>query len=310
MSRARRRTRNEPSEQPEPSRFATPLAEPQSNTSDTNSSGSFGGWLRRQREARGVEIAEIAATSKISTRYLQALEQDRFEILPAPIFVRGFLREYARVVGLDPDEVVNLFLVQASERRPERRNEPPLGTRAQSASASAPSSRAVQFAVAILILLGALVALTFWIVGARAESTVAVRTTAEATPAPTPLVREPGVDSRGPFPAGEPATAVPADSPPAATALRLLLEFQDDCWAEVVIDGERRTSELRAGGETLALEANESVVLTLGNAPAVRAELNGRPLSLPVDGSRLLRDFRIDRSSLPPDVEAAPPGAP
>ena len=75
--------------------------------------GALGGWLRTQREARGVSLRDIADASKISLRHLQALEADRFDTLPAPVFVRGFLREYARVVGLDPDEVVNVY-IQAS----------------------------------------------------------------------------------------------------------------------------------------------------------------------------------------------------
>lgn len=70
----------------------------------------FGGWLRRQRELRQVSLREIADVTKISIRYLEALEEDRFDVLPAPVFAKGFLREYARYVGLDPDEVVNTYL--------------------------------------------------------------------------------------------------------------------------------------------------------------------------------------------------------
>ena len=72
--------------------------------------GSFGSWLRRQREMREIHLHEIAERTKISLRYLQAMEQDRFELLPAPVFARGFLREYAKYVGLSPDEVVNFYL--------------------------------------------------------------------------------------------------------------------------------------------------------------------------------------------------------
>ncbi|HMB52011.1 MAG TPA: helix-turn-helix domain-containing protein, partial [Thermoanaerobaculia bacterium] len=72
--------------------------------------GAFGAWLRRQREIREIDLREIADKTKISLRYLKAMEQDRFEVLPAPIFARGFLREYARYVGLDADEVVNYYL--------------------------------------------------------------------------------------------------------------------------------------------------------------------------------------------------------
>ena len=57
-------------------------------------SGSFGDWLRRQRELREISLRDIAERTKISLRYLEAMEADRFDLLPAPIFAKGFLREY------------------------------------------------------------------------------------------------------------------------------------------------------------------------------------------------------------------------
>ena len=71
---------------------------------------SFGTWLRRQREVREIDLREIADSSKVSMSYLRALEEDRFEVLPAPVFAKGFLRQYARYVGLDPEEVVNFYV--------------------------------------------------------------------------------------------------------------------------------------------------------------------------------------------------------
>ena len=79
-------------------------------------SGSFGDWLRRQREVREISLRDIADRTKISFRYLEAMEADRFDLLPAPVFAKGFLREYARYVGLSPDDVVNHYL---SEHHPE-----------------------------------------------------------------------------------------------------------------------------------------------------------------------------------------------
>ncbi|HKI86540.1 MAG TPA: helix-turn-helix domain-containing protein, partial [Thermoanaerobaculia bacterium] len=71
---------------------------------------SFGLWLKQQRELRGVALRDISDETKISLRYLEALESNRFDVLPAQVFVRGFLRQYARFVGLDADEAVNAFL--------------------------------------------------------------------------------------------------------------------------------------------------------------------------------------------------------
>ena len=81
--------------------------------------GSFGSWLRQQREIRNISLREISDNTKIGMRYLEALEEDRFEVLPAPIFAKGFLREYAKYVGLDADEVVNFYIAADQRRRAE-----------------------------------------------------------------------------------------------------------------------------------------------------------------------------------------------
>jgi flagellar biosynthesis protein FlhG len=71
----------------------------------------FSGPLLRQiREAVGVELREIAERSKIGMAYLQALEAEVFAKLPAPVYVRGFLAEYARALGLDADRVKRTYL--------------------------------------------------------------------------------------------------------------------------------------------------------------------------------------------------------
>ena len=70
---------------------------------------SFGENLRRERELRGVELRDIADATKISVRFLQALEQDRVDVLPGGIFPRSFVRQYAKHLGLDPDRMVTEF---------------------------------------------------------------------------------------------------------------------------------------------------------------------------------------------------------
>jgi flagellar biosynthesis protein FlhG len=71
----------------------------------------FSGPLLRQiREAVGVELREIAERSKIGMAYLQALEGETFAKLPAPVYVRGFLAEYARALGLDAERVKQTYL--------------------------------------------------------------------------------------------------------------------------------------------------------------------------------------------------------
>jgi cytoskeletal protein RodZ len=245
---------------------------------------SFGTWLRRQREMRDISLRQIADSSKISLRYLEALEQDRFDVLPAAVFARGFLREYARYVGLNPDEVVNYFILAEKGGAPDEPED-----RAPSARPSRDWTYGLLMAVGVAGLLGLVALLAYW--GERRRQRV------EATP--PPIAAPP--QEPAPVPLAPPPEP-PAPGPP----LRVTLDFVGDCWVEAAIDGARRVSELRVQGESLQLDAEEYVLLTLGDPQAVRIEVNGRPFALPGGASRVVRDLRIEAEPRP-QPEPPPP---
>jgi len=68
--------------------------------------------LRRRRESLGISLRHVAAVSKVGVRFLEYIEEERFERLPPPVYLRGFLQEYARVVRLDPREVAERYLAR------------------------------------------------------------------------------------------------------------------------------------------------------------------------------------------------------
>ena len=72
----------------------------------------FGPRLRRAREARGVSLRQIADTTKLSVRALEALERNDISQLPGGIFSRAFVRSYALEVGVDPEQTVREFIAQ------------------------------------------------------------------------------------------------------------------------------------------------------------------------------------------------------
>lgn len=226
--------------------------------------GSFGSWLRRQREVREITLREIAQESKISLRYLEAIEQDREGVLPAPVFVRGFLREYARFVGLDPDEVINYHMAAASPRE-EEEDAPP-----------ARSRRERQLAVRPLWLLGVLLVLL---------AIIAAFSYFSRSRSAQPNALVPPVGAELP---DAPSVEVPDASAP----IRLAMDFTQTSWVSVVIDGERAVSELRVQGESLRVEAEEELRVTLGNVEGVSFELNGQPFTADVgDDEELVIDL-------------------
>jgi len=79
--------------------------------------------LRREREARNISLEEIASRTKIVRRYLEALEADRFDIMPGGFFVKAIIRTYARTVGLDEEDVLSRYraagvLTEGPAKRP------------------------------------------------------------------------------------------------------------------------------------------------------------------------------------------------
>jgi hypothetical protein len=69
----------------------------------------LGNTLSRARRARGISLEDVERDTHVSKRYLQALEAEDFSVFPAPVYARGFLRTYARYLGLNPEELVRVF---------------------------------------------------------------------------------------------------------------------------------------------------------------------------------------------------------
>ncbi len=84
---------------------------------------SLGGYLRKEREARGFSLEQVASATKVGIRQLHCLENDQFDELPAKPFTRGFVTSYCRFVGIDSKEVLvrfSKFIDEKSEERPDR----------------------------------------------------------------------------------------------------------------------------------------------------------------------------------------------
>ncbi len=211
---------------------------------------SFGSWLRSQREVRQIELKSITQSSKINIRYLEALEHDRFDLLPATIFVRGFLREYARIVGLDADEVLNFYLAASARDDLEGGIE-----NVSSRPATWPTGRTVAVGLVVVAILLFLV----WRFFASGDPDAAE-----------------DMETMAP-PITEVAPAPPTPEPLPEQALRVTLEFRATSWVDVHSDGERTVSELRVQGESLTVTADDEIRLRLRNVDAATIEVNGEP---------------------------------
>lgn len=84
--------------------------------------GAFGERLRKQREQRGITLEAICSVTKISVRMLRAIEDEKFDQLPGGVFNKGFVRAYARQVGLDEEEALSDYLDALRESQIQEQN--------------------------------------------------------------------------------------------------------------------------------------------------------------------------------------------
>lgn len=292
-------------------------ADPQ--TDETASAAKIGEQLRRARESKGVSLGDVARDIRLDARHLQALEAAAFDRIPGAVFVRGYLRAYARHLGLDPEP-----LVSAYDRTPHA-PEPPLVSVGRKRSFTQaldwiPWSKLLNGALAVAGVVAAiwLASLLYGMFApgsppagtgddgattdgstlelplppASSSSEAQSRSWPEASvlappagddlPATHVSVDEPVVNG----PADEAAEAVQAQVPeqPAPSAT-LTLTFSQDSWAEVYDAADQRLmSKIGKAGETHALRGTPPFSVVLGFAPGVAVAYNGQPIEVRTRG--------------------------
>jgi len=249
---------------------------------------SFGENLKRERELRGISLREIAESTKISARFLQALEDDRVDILPGGLFPRAFVKQYAAFLGLDPERAVADFLLQHGRSEPDvRRTAPP------------PPRRELLTPGAAFFSAVAVIALFFTVRGLREKE----------EPAPPPALPAPAASAVLPSDRVYPPP-VAREASPVRDTLLLTMTAQQECWVEARADGETIINRVLAEGESETLEARGEIVLSVGNAGGLSIRVNDQP-GLPLGRSGEVRkNIVITRQSLPALVEGEGAQAP
>jgi cytoskeleton protein RodZ len=265
----------------------------------------FGAYLREARERAGITLRAIANNTKISVPTLEALERNDVARLPGGIFIRAFVRSYAKEVGLDPEDAVRRFVSRfpdaaveespaAYEANPEKivvDEEPTTG-------------RLWRFAwwvlpLVLIVYLGFGGRLNWWRDRAQPAPPRAEPQTEQAPPAPA----APVLTTPAPLPSTEPASSKPtgttdgtaapipsarpaeppvqAGEPPAPVAgegqFRLILTPRGRCWVTVRSNGKIVFTGTMNPGDRQDLVLGGNVSLTLGNAGVMGVSINGQP---------------------------------
>lgn len=239
--------------------------------------------LADARAGRNLTVAEVAQQLKLSATQVDALEADAYDRLPGPVFVRGFVRNYARLLELDAEPLVAAIELPETAGRP---------------GAVAPHSKDIPFpeqrpkswlpyALGLAVVIGAVAGFEFFfsappsvVVSPVAPQPVPPPIQHVVPPEPVPAELPPGEVAAPATLVAEPVAAeVPAQKSSGMAAMRFV--FETSSWVEVR-DRENRIlmSQLNTAGAEQQVQGRPPLQVVVGNARGVRLIYNGQPFDM------------------------------
>lgn len=265
----------------------------------TGTMPTLGEELRQAREKRGISLRQISDATHIGVRFLQAIEDDDYKILPGGIFNRAFVKSFAKYIGVDEQYALDLYQHRLNEQGGEPPKTPALPL--EGIEDNEPSSWASTFLWAIGLIILALGVLGAYRYLKSSEeqnaggitnpfpSPTSSLAVVPASPSPSPSVSPGASPSVSPAvsPGASPAPGVspsPGVSPavplpPLTGALQLKIQAKDgECWIKVKTDAKPNGEmALLKPGEFREFASNDRLVVNVGNVETMDAFLNGRP---------------------------------
>lgn len=240
---------------------------------------TFGESLKREREMRGVSLEEVSSATRIATRFLKAIEEEKWDLLPGGVFNRGFVRAVARYLGLDEENTVAEYTLAVGDRQtvPVWTGSPPAVT---------PDQPWLAWIVAAIIIIA--LAAGGWfgtrlLLLRRAQKKASQSSLLDVASSPTSSALTPVMASE-PVGTGVPASALTDPSPGAASAYPPTDRFELKVVTakrtkvivvadkDVVFDGTMKS------GENHFFNATDHFQVSAKDAGVVHLELNGKAL--------------------------------
>ncbi len=245
---------------------------------------TFGEELRQEREIRRISLKEIADATKISKRFLEAIERNNYAILPAPVFTRGFVREYARYLGLNADDMVSRYM-HFVRSAPDEDQVLPLVSHGKPKAiphSYASVDRNVVIFVVLLVVFGGFAWMIVGQMKKRENSQPAEIST---------------TDIAGPASPQAPVTTTTATgAPPAETdAFTARVRIVEDSWIVLEVDGEPVINDELKQGEDKTFRAKRSIRFrSIGNAAGIKLSINGVDLPSLGDNGEVIKNKSYD----------------
>ncbi len=254
--------------------------------------------LRAAREEKGWTLMDAEEVTKIRTRYLQALEEEDYVVLPGTAYVKGFLRTYAKQLGLNSEVVVGLY----------KANPGSMDESVLQAPLTPLKTRPFWLRPAIALLMSALaIALVIGI----SHFTQKPGETVRSEYSPPPMPEAPKEPQQANIPAPSPSTLDPATGSSSTVAngngtstvssdvLTAKLVFTEKCWVSLRVDGQAPLEQNFLAGTTKEITAHQKIeFLVVGNAGGVSITLNGKPYPSLGASGQVKNNIVLDKESL------------
>ncbi|NLX03011.1 MAG: helix-turn-helix domain-containing protein [Syntrophomonadaceae bacterium] len=214
---------------------------------------SFGEKLKEVREAKGYSLDYIEEETKIRKLYINALEQETFEVLPPRVYATGFVRRYSKFLGLNADEMVVEFQSRAYYNESIHEEVTQI------------SQKEVDVGFPVLYR-NILAGIVFFIIALWAGKLVLGYITGRMDIPDQQATVPPKVEE----PVKQPSPPVPE-----VKRALVLIEARQDCWLNVVVDGETVFTKIIKAGDKQEFKGKESVYIKAGNAGGIDITFNG-----------------------------------
>ena len=215
---------------------------------------SLGQDLKRERELRGISLKEISGSTKISLRFLQALEEDRLDMLPGNFFIKAILKNYAKFIGLEEDYVLNKYYEASLEQEQSLESKQ---TKRKTRPTVTKNIRKLIYASALIIILLLFLFLLYYLFFLKKQ-------TSTPTEVPKASTQLQGETTLPPSRAESLAEFMPEEA-----ALTIEISFLEETWLQVWEDGVLKVDGLKQPGEKVMVKANEELLIHLGNAGGI-----------------------------------------
>lgn len=296
---------------------------------------NFGDFLKQEREMRGIPLEEIADNTKIHVRFLKAIENNDYDELPGEVFIKGYIRSYAKSIGTNVDEILQAYDEWVGKPRQSKLESENIRTKTQYIKNQ--NTKKLLLLAAILAIIAAFLGITHHLLVSKTDQ----RSTNQSVPPSSKYIKP--AESRKKIPSNPPEVIlggltsdqseeiipalVPAplekdledppkndinqttikqgvinrfqhwiDSPDESKLLELTIRVNEQSWFNLIIDHQKLEDFILKSGEGKTFRGKKSFDITIGNGKAVSLAVNGNKIELPEpDEKNVIKNLTIYR---------------